>query len=152
LIVDYKFPKDLQFKGVNDLLADLKLANESNAPSFMKRAIVTDLAKNIFSDQVGEYQKLQIQDRYNPFTGKSQDEILFIISNKKCPIEDEVLYLNINRVFDMAENSPELQRSGLWFYDLSPDRQDAIIKAVIAEIAEQVEARNVQTVTPDFSV
>ena len=66
----HKFPSDLKLKTLKQLLEDLKSANDSNAPSYIRESINNDILDIIYADDQTELSKLKIKNRHFPFPGR----------------------------------------------------------------------------------
>lgn len=142
IIVDYRFPKDFKFKSVDDLLNELKLANDSSAPSYVKQQISQDIAAQQFVDKPEELKKIQVKEKFFPFSGKSSTEIVFIISNEKTTKAQEILWANFEQIFEELEQ--DNIKANKSFYGLSYEEQkkaiDEKVKMIIGSIETPVAA------------
>lgn len=132
LIIDIRYPNDFKLKTLAHLIEDLKLANESNAPAFMRAKINDDIAEQTFVDQPEEFTKYQVKQRFYPFPGKIIDEIIMLISADLVPIETKVLYANFETIFRKAE------KEHAKFWTMTFDKQDKIVQKYIEELVEQI--------------
>jgi hypothetical protein len=149
LIVEYKLPKDYQFRTLNDLLTDLKLANDSGAPAFMKQEINNQIAKSVYMDKPDELKRMMVKQRFAPFEGMGVDEIQYNITNKLCPVEAEVLYANSKAIFEKLESDAKANK--LWFYDIEESEQRKLLDAVVASFVKIIEDRQVVAMPADFN-
>ena len=148
LIVDFKLPKDYQFRTLNDLLEDLKLANDSNAPAFMIQEINNQIARSVYQDKPDELKKMQVKQRFAPFEGMSTDEIQFNISNKLCTVGAEALYSNSKPIFEELEADAKAKK--LWFYDIEEVEQNRLMAEKIDKYVKVIEDRQVQAMPATF--
>lgn len=103
IIVEHNFPADFKLKTSDILLSELKQANDSNAPSFLKDSISNDLAEIIFDgDELG-LARNKVRRRYFPFNGKDADEIALLMSSNYVPVRAKVLYANFDNIFAELE-------------------------------------------------
>lgn len=101
--VEHNFPPDYKLKTSDVLIRELKDANDSGAPSFLKDSINNDLAEILFAgDQLG-LAKNKIRRRFFPFNGKSADEILLALSSPYVTIRNKVLYYNFENIMSDIE-------------------------------------------------
>ncbi|WP_437918577.1 hypothetical protein [Sphingobacterium sp. LRF_L2] len=121
LIIDIRYPSDFKLKTIAQLVGDLKEANESNAPSFMRAKLSADLAEQTFVDQPEEFAKYQIKERMFPFPGKTSDEIDTLIFSDLVPFRTKVLYANFDSLFLQAE------KEHIGFWTMNADQQEGII-------------------------
>ncbi len=132
----HKFPSDLKLKSMKQLLEELKTANDSNAPSYVKESINSDIMDIIYADDHTELAKLKIKNRHFPFPGKSDFEIQNIILNNLTTQFNQVLYANFDNVFD----SLETKQSN--FYELAYAKQKNLIKIEVEEIIKALGGNN----------
>lgn len=126
--VYHKFPSDFKLKPLSKLLDELKKANDSNAPSYIRESINNDIADIIYADDQDERAKLSIKNRHFPFSGKTDFEIQNIILNNLTTREKQILYANFDSIFD------ELEDEFTDFYSFTFRKQKDHIDAKIAEI------------------
>ncbi len=131
LIVLHKFPSDFKFKTVGQLMAELDSANKSGASSYIKDAINQDIARAAFIDDPETLRKNIVKDKFYPFKGKSKEEVLFIISNKKTTEYYSTLWANFDIIFDGIEMEIED------FYQMDQNRQLETVKKKVAELQAQ---------------
>lgn len=128
----HKFPSDLKLKTLNQLLDDLKKANDSNAPSYIRESINNDILDIIYADDQTELSKLKIKNRHFPFPGKSDLEINNIILNNNTTKFKEILYSNFDNIFD------DLETDNSRFYELAIGKQKELIKNKVEVIIEEI--------------
>ena len=135
LSVLHKFPKDMKMKSMEDLIDDLKAANESNAPTYIRHEINNDIVELIYIDRPTELKKFRVKQNLFPFKGKSEQEIAAIIQGDDTTRFNKVLWTNFDQIIDELEL--ENASNQIDFYSLSFDKQKEQIKsAVLALIAE----------------
>lgn len=130
--VIHKFNSDYKFKPLNQLLTDLKTANDSNAPSYIRESINNDIADIIYADNQTELAKLRIKNKHYPFPGKTDFEIQNIILNNLAPKFKQVLYANFDNIFD------EIEIDNKGFYDMAYKKQKEIVMAKVNEIMDEL--------------
>lgn len=142
LTLNHVFPKDFKMKPLSDLLDDLNKANTGNAPSYIKKEINKDIAQKIYVDKPDELLKIEVKEKFFPFSGKSESEISTIILNNLTTKFNQVLYANYDVIFDELEqeNTTDL----VSFYKMDAKAQkDLIAKKVeqyVAIISEESSA------------
>lgn len=136
VIVDYRFPKDFKFKSVDDLLGELKLANDANSPSYVKNEISNDIVSQQFVDKPEELKTILVKEKFFPFAGKSITEIIFIISNQKTTEYAEVLWSNFESIF--LEIEMEQEGKNLYFYDMDYAKQKALVDEKVNALIENI--------------
>lgn len=136
ILLEYVFPKDFKFKSVNDLLDELKKANDSSAPAYIKQEISRDIANQQFQDKPEELKRIYIKEKFFPFSGKSSSEIIYIISNEKTTKFNEILWSNFEQIFLELETDAEVERKYFYDYEFKlqkqklDDKVNAMIKAI----------------------
>lgn len=123
-VIIHKFPKDFKFKTIAELLAELKLANDSNAPGFIRKEISNDLAEAQFIDKPEDLKKIRAKTKHYPFNDKTDSEIIYIISNSKTTNFNVFLWANFDNIFTEIE---EDENVGPDFYELTYAKQRAIV-------------------------
>lgn len=136
LITDYRFPKDFKFKSVDDLLSELKLANDSAAPAYIRQEISRDIAAQQFQDKPEELKRIYVKEKFFPFAGKSSQEIIYIISNNKTTQYNEILWSNFEQIFLELEMEAESIQKYFYDYDfmLQKEKLDAKVNLLITAI------------------
>lgn len=115
LIVQLKFPFDLKFKTLNDLMVDLKAAKDAGASTSTISAIEDDINEILYSDRPEALKEMKIKNNINPFRGYSAENIRFIISQGNTTLYNRTLWENMESIFQDLEAENE----NPWFYDLS---------------------------------
>jgi len=128
----HKFPTDLKLKSTKQLLEELKSANESNAPSYVRESINNDIMDIIYADDQTELSKLRIKNRHFPFPGKSDFEIQNIILNNLATKFKQVLYANFDNIFDEIESQNDK------FYQLAFTKQKELVKTEVDKILQEL--------------
>ncbi|WP_313515628.1 hypothetical protein [Sphingobacterium sp.] len=135
LVIDMRYPNDFKLKTTSQLIANLKEANDSGAPSFVRAKINDDIAEQTFVDQPEEFAKYQVKQLFYPFPGKSEGEVDSLLSLNLVPFRDKLLYANFERLFRRAEK----ENPGFW--QLKFDKQEAIIEKFIDELEVELKPK-----------
>jgi hypothetical protein len=115
LEVQHKFPNDFKFKGLTELMTELKMAKDAGASPSTVAAIEDDINELLYSDRPGALKEMRIKNQINPFRGYSEANIRFIISQGNTPKLNVVKWENLESIFqDLEVENPEL-------YDLAYD-------------------------------
>ncbi|WP_179022063.1 hypothetical protein [Winogradskyella forsetii] len=133
----HKFPSDLKLKAMKQLLEELKSANDSNAPSYVRESINNDIMEIIYADDQTELSKIKIKNKHFPFPGKSDFEIQNIILNNLTTKFKQVLYANFDNIFDEIENDDN--KFFEWTYAKQKERIKVEVKNIISEIDKVVD-------------
>lgn len=119
--------KDLKLKTLNQLLADLKQANDSGASPAARQAIEWDIMRVITIDSPHEFAEYQVRERFNPFSGFTDEQKMVWSQSPLVPIEQRVLYANLGYIFDQLE----FEVPG--FYKLNYEAQKADVDRKVSE-------------------
>lgn len=131
--IAHRFPQDLKMKNTRVLLADLKNANDSGAPSFMIDLINDDLAEVVYIGDPDSLKKYRTTKRYYPFSGKTPEQITELMNSKWVPDTIKVLYANFETIFkEIITDEP------LFFAIADVKKQDQIVKDKVAEWLEKI--------------
>jgi len=117
LIWGYFIPKDMQMKPTSELYNDLKTVSDAKADPFIKQGINDDIASYMYQDDSYELSKYKTRQRFFPFSGKSESEIVILVSTDLVTDFNKVLYANYGTILD------ELAMEVDGFYKLNPKKQ-----------------------------
>lgn len=126
VLITHDFPEDFKMRSFTDLLDDLKKAADSGAPSHIKKALVRDLLRKLYVDSPQEVLKIETREKFNPFPGKSEQDVALIIANGQTTKYFATLYTHFDIIFSEIEY--EQGKKDLDFYQMDEEKQRAIIK------------------------
>ena len=131
------FPTDLEIKTVAVLMAELKLANESEAPSYFRDAILEEIANQVYEgDELGR-EKHFTRHKFFPFSGKTETEIQFLMASPYVSNFTKVLYANFEAIFtDIEKAVPNFYKLN---YNLQWEKLNEFVKPYLEEIKQQNE-------------
>ena len=131
------FPTDLEIKTVAVLMAELKLANESEAPSYFRDAILEEIANQVYEgDELGR-EKHFTRHKFFPFSGKTETEIQFLMASPYVSNFTKVLYANFEAIFtDIEKAVPNFYKLN---YNLQWGKLNEFVKPYLEEINSQNE-------------
>ena len=131
------FPTDLEIKTVAVLMAELKLANESEAPSYFRDAILEEIANQVYEgDELGR-EKHFTRHKFFPFPGKTETEIQFLMASPYVSNFTKVLYANFEAIFtDIEKAVPNFYKLN---YNLQWEKLNEFVKPYLEEINSQNE-------------
>lgn len=125
--------RDGRLKGFDALLEDWRKANDTGAGPLVKQRIEADIANAMFVDEPEKYHRWETRERYNPFSGQSEGQIMYLLASDLVPKEQKVLYSNLGYIFDNVEKArPD-------FYALARKDQDALVQEVLAAILAELD-------------
>lgn len=146
--ITHQFPDDFQMQSVSEILIDIKGANDSGAPSFIKKELNRKLAQKIYIDQPRKLLMFDTKDKFYPFAGKSETEISFIIANGKTLRRFEVLYVHFDEIFSELEYETSLKNVD--FYELDEAKQRELIKQKVDEFIKELDDTAAKAVAGAF--
>ena len=131
------FPTDLEIKTVAVLMAELKLANESEAPSYFRDAILEEIANQVYEgDELGR-EKHFTRHKFFPFSGKTETEIQFLMASPYVSNFTKVLYANFEAIFtDIEKAVPNFYKLN---YNTQWEKLNEFAKPYLEEINSQNE-------------
>ena len=131
------FPTDLEIKTVAVLMAELKLANESEAPSYFRDAILEEIANQVYEgDELGR-EKHFTRHKFFPFSGKTETEIQFLMASPYVSNFTKVLYANFEAIFtDIEKAVPNFYKLN---YNFQWEKLNEFVKPYLDEINSQNE-------------
>lgn len=142
--ITYNFPKDFKFRSVDSLLNELKLANDSNAPGYVREELSNDIAAAQFIDKPDELAKIKIKHKFYPFSDKTDVEILYIVSNGLTSKYKEVLWANFGDIFTEIEES----EMGTAFYLMPYEKQKLIVDEKVNELIKNLDKEKAPAALP----
>jgi len=132
--------KDLKLKTLNQLLSDLKQANESGASPATRAAIEWDIMRVMTVDNEQEFVEYQVRERFNPFSGFTDEQKVVWSQSPLIPLKKRILYANLGYIFDQIEfENPN-------FYSLPYEQQRTLVDAKVDEVAGELTAAAPPTV------
>ena len=144
LILSHKFPYDLKFKGLNELMLELKSARDAGASTSTISAIEDDINEILYTDRPAELKKIRTKNIVNPFRGYNEADVRLIISQGLTTEANAVLYSNLESIF----NELELEDSEI--YDMAIDIIVERVKLKTTEYIVQMKAEEPAPVQQPF--
>ncbi len=142
LVSKIVFSSDFKLKGLTELLADLESANRSEAGAIVRRFVMRDIANIIHSDEPQELLKYEIRESYNPFSGMSETEKMFLLTSDLTSRKTKVLAANLGHIFDILE--AEFGAKGVNFYKLEKSIQRKAIDLQVEVMMLEAQAQTPQ--------
>lgn len=146
--VDHQFPEDLQIQTFSEILDDLKKANDTGAPSHVKKALQNKLTRKIYIDKPNEILREETKSRYYPFNGKTESEIQFIIINGKTTKYASTLYSHFDLIFSEVEYDSKLKNTD--FYQLDESLQRKLIEEKVKQYIDKIDEEAGKDVSSAF--
>ena len=134
------FPADLKLKSLEELLSDLKAANESGAPSFLRDSINNDIAAVLYEgDELAE-RKHEVKHIFYPFNGQTPDDVAMSMGSQYVSKFTKVLYSN----FDSIISDIEFDNPDWWWWDIN--RQWQAVEAMTEVYIEEIDNNSVPNI------
>lgn len=132
----HMFPTDLRLKTMGVLMAELKTANESEAPSYFRDGILEEIANQIYEgDELGRLKHFT-RHKFYPFSGKTETEIQFLMASPYVSNFTKVLYANFEAIFtDIEKAVPN-------FYKMKYDQQWEILNEYAKPYVDEITAQS----------
>ena len=130
LVAVLTFSKDFKFKSKDDYIRDRNLAKEAGTPDAILRNIDDEIMKIDTADNPMAFDMYKTIQSFDPFTGKTDEEIITAMVNNTVPLEIKVLYDNLGWIFD------DILMEHTDFFKLNRKKQTAIVKKKVQEIIE----------------
>jgi hypothetical protein len=138
----YEFPSDYKIQSIQEMLADLDLANKSQGPASLKQAIALDIAAKVYVDDDYAFLKEKVKAKFTPMQGRSEDTVLMLISLGKLTDEEEILWIHSDSIFDDLENTiPN-------FFHFTYEKQWPEIEKQIVKIQQKLAVKNQVLLSP----
>lgn len=144
LIVVFSFSKDFKFKSKDDYIAERKAAIEAEAPAEILGAIDSEIYRIDTADDPDAFAIHQNMKDLNPFEGKRNEEIQYIISARLVPDQQIVLYSSYGFIFDLIL----LDNPGFW--EMNKKKQVEVLYAKVDELIKTMKEERKSTEPPEF--
>ena len=135
LIAHHQFPEDFKFKGLVELVNELKIAKDAGASTTTIAAIEDDINELLYFDRPDELKAIRIKGMVNPFRGYREADIRLIISQGMTTERNAVLWSNLEAIFNELENETDI-----WLYDLSTEKILELVETRTESYIEQIKA------------
>ena len=135
LLALYSFGKDFKLKTLDSLIADLAAADALSS-SILTEHLDQDIAQIIFAEKPIELQRYNLQRLVDPFSGKTETQILYLLASPYVTKQDKVLHANFSRIFDTLEM--EFGSSKKNFYKIPRAEQREAIYAEVDKIISEI--------------
>jgi hypothetical protein len=135
LVIAHKYGTNFKLETPSQIIEKIKAAKEANASDYVIAEWNRQLTESVLQDQPDKIKKAEVQERFNPFTGKTDETIQNFLMTGKVSERDEVFYINRTRIFKDLES----QEPG--FYDLAYPRQLELVNKEIDELLTEIKDR-----------
>jgi hypothetical protein len=134
----HRFPSKFQLKTKETIYAEYKSASTSGLPSFVLDSLSNELAETIYMDDADELLKYRVKQSHFPFSGKTKDEIAFILTDSNVLQEDKILYNYFETIFHELESEAATGRADFYLLPYQAQRDAMMIK--VAAIKTKIKA------------
>jgi hypothetical protein len=139
LIYSMSFGKDFGFETRLELIRRAKLIKDSGLSQDIFAKIEAKIVMIDNADNKNEYTKWNVKQIFNPFYGKSQDEIIVILQSSNVLRKSKVLYENYGAIWDSLEiKHPDI-------YEKNKTEIRKLLDAEIQEYIDLLDAEKPQT-------
>ena len=142
LVASLSFSKDFKFKSKDDYIRDRNNAKEAGTPDAILRNIDDEIMRIDTADNPMQFEMYKTVQSFDPFTGKTDEEVMAALTSNTVPLEIKVLYNNLGWIFDsIFLEDPE--------FFLKPRKEQVkVVDQKVQEIITKIKAD--QTQTPEF--
>ena len=130
LVASLTFGKDFKLKTLDSLIFDLTRADKLSS-SILTSHVDADIANIILAEKPLELQRYRLKTMYDPFSGKSEAQILYLMASPYVTRRHKVLHANFSAIFDELEIEYGAQSRD--FYRLKRTEQVAAIESKVDE-------------------
>ena len=142
LIIGAVVEKDFRLKSTVEIMAELKMARDSGTNSLIVRNIERELMYVMFNDRPTEIQHYDVQEHFNPFVGRTENEIIMLLASNFVPKRVKIFYGMSAYIFRKAAETEG-------FYDKRDEDQQKIIDTIIDEIEADLDVAPVLDLNPE---
>ncbi len=128
--------EDFKLKTTEELYSELKTALDNGAGAATIEAIKWDIANVKFKDDPTALKKYEVMNYFEPFAGKSPQEIAGIIATLPTSDYHRTLYTFFNDIFRALE-----MQYGIEFYSWTYDKQKAAIDVMVDTFTPEASAQ-----------
>lgn len=149
MTLEHRFPSDFKMESFTQLLDDLQKATTNSAPSHIKKAITKKITNKVYVDEPRKILEIDTKEKFNPFPGKNETEIQFILASGLTTTFNTIFHSNFDFVFSEIEY--EQNKKGIDFYVMDETAQRALIKAKVDELAKLIDEQNAAATASAFN-
>ena len=144
LVVVHSFSKDFRFKSKDDYIIERKMAVDAQAPPEVLAEIDREIKRIDTADNPDDFRRYEVITDLNPFEGKSESEIQFIITSGNVPRRQVVLYSCYGFIYD------EIVTKEPGFFEMTKDKRMQIVYKFVDEYIAEIDKNKTQTKSPEF--
>jgi hypothetical protein len=140
LFINHLFPQDWKMESVGQRMARLKEAVDAGANQYTISYLQNDLMDAVYADQPYRLKQFKTMEYFNPFPSTNDNEIRAKITAGLVLEYDKVLYTNLKRIINEAERLNIGSETSPSFYDMTREKQGAIIKTITDKLIQEINA------------
>ena len=142
LMIEHRFPYDLQIETVDELMTMRKTALDAGAPY----EVIRDLDKKILAkmnrDNPANVEKIMAREAHKPFKEKRESDVNSIVGLLPDDSPDKVLWIYFSEIFDEIENNTDAKKP---FYQLPWPEQKLVLAEAVQKKIEKIKTQAQQT-------
>lgn len=135
LVIAHKYGTNFKLETPSQIIEKIKAAKEANASDYVIAEWNRQLTESVLQDQPDKIKKAEVQERFNPFTGKTDETIQNFLMTGKVSERDEVFYINRTRIFK------DLESQEADFYNLAYPKQLELVNVEIDALLLEIKER-----------
>ena len=144
----HRLPTKYKLKSRIDLYNERAALMNSGAPAFAIDSVDEELAQDIYTDNADGMLRYTVKKDHYPFVGKTQNEILGLLTSTEVLKSTKVLYNYFDEIFTELEREQNGNVKEKDLYLLPFDKRKELIDAKVQEIIDKLKAEN--TTVIDF--
>jgi hypothetical protein len=135
----HSFPNDYKLKPVSTLMTEAASAKNADLPQHVLEAIHNDIANVYYADDPDTLTKIQIKNRFHPFSGKAVSEVQALLMGSDLLPYYRYLYIYFDIIFDEID-----QELGDQFYLWTYEKQKAELQNRVQALRTQIDAQKLK--------
>lgn len=138
--VVFRYPRHFKFESTADLVTMRRAMKEAGVGQGELAQIDMDIADQVHVDDPRTADRVKTMAKFNPYAGKDDATVLSLMGQGGKTIRrNDVLWTNMEYIFDQAEVKAEDLNPPVDFYMLAQPKQRAIIEEIIKKMIEELD-------------
>ena len=133
----HSFPQDYKFNTLSELLAMYEQAKNAGVSHTITWAIQCDILNKLYANDTTQVEKVKAEQSFKPFTDKSAEETVFIISGLDKTDPNRILWQYFDNIFKDIHNDVA-QTEAKYFHLLPIEKQQALINEKVEAIRVEI--------------
>lgn len=139
LLVKLSFGKDFGFETRTELMQRYDVAKKAGMSQDVLSKIEAKIIKIDNQDNSDEYVKWSVKKMFDPFYGKSPEEVMVLMAGTDIPKKTKVLYANYGMIWD------ELEMQYPDIYKMNKSKMKELLDIKVQKYVELIEAEKPKT-------